>query len=250
MKKVKIFFSVLLSVILFSSVIVYADNITKMIQVTYRNISIQVNGKQIQSDKEPFIYQGSVFAPIRTIGEAVDKNVEWDNNTNQVNITDKESNFLSFPLHKIGEKVTKLSYSLTIKKVYTGKKDKLGTEFNIPEEVLFIDIDLEIEADRPKYLQGGRPFTLWDENGNLLANLDERYLNSLCFPPHYVSPDRAYLYYIMKENLTNKRVILVFYPIDAYSGENSDEINVFMAFDLGKIEKKYIRHDDLNDAIK
>ena len=54
----------------------------------------------------------------------------------------------------------------------------------------------------------------------------------------------------MKENLTNKRVILVFYPIDAYSGENSDEINVFMAFDLGKIEKKYIRHDDLNDAIK
>jgi len=122
MKKVKIFFSVLLLIFVFSSVIVYADNITKMIQVTYRNISILVNGKQIQSDKEPFIYQGSVFAPIRTIGEAVNKKVEWDNEKNQVNITDKEPASLCFPIHKIGEKVIAYPYAITLKRVIMGKK--------------------------------------------------------------------------------------------------------------------------------
>jgi hypothetical protein len=94
MNKLKVFFSVLLSMILFSSVYVYAENITKMIQVTYRNISILVNGKQIQSDKEPFIFQGSVFVPIRTIGEAVNKKVEWDNEKNKINIFEPTSEFV------------------------------------------------------------------------------------------------------------------------------------------------------------
>ncbi|MDD4663905.1 MAG: copper amine oxidase N-terminal domain-containing protein, partial [Caldisericia bacterium] len=176
MKKLKIFFSFLLSVIFFSSVIVYGDNIIKTIQVAYRNLSIQVNGKIIQSEQEPFIYEGRTFAPLRTIAEAVNKNVEWDNEKNQVNITDKEPASLCFPIHKIGERVEKFPFALTITKIYTGKKDKHGTSFIFPEELLFVDLIIENESTQYKYLQGMRPFSIWDDKGNLLAILNENYL--------------------------------------------------------------------------
>lgn len=61
---------------------------TEKIQVTYRNISIQVNGKIIPSDQEPFLFGGRTFVPLRTIGEALNKKVDWDSTINQVIITD------------------------------------------------------------------------------------------------------------------------------------------------------------------
>jgi len=236
MKKVKIFFSVLLLIFVFSSVIVYADNITKMIQVTYRNISILVNGKQIQSDKEPFIFQGSVFAPIRTIGEAVNKKVEWDNEENQVNITDKEPASLCFPIHKIGERVEKFPFALTITKIYTGKKDKHGTSFIFPEELLFVDLIIENESTQYKYFQGMRPFSIWDDKGNLLAILNENYLNSLVFPSNSVSDKSGYLWCKIDENIKNKKLIVVFYPINSIEPDTAEEANIFIAIDIGKIE--------------
>jgi hypothetical protein len=89
MKKANIFLLILLSLFIFTTVTVYGDNITKTIQVTYRNISILANGKQIQSEQEPFIYQGHTFIPLKTIGEALNKKVDWDNTKNQVIITDQ-----------------------------------------------------------------------------------------------------------------------------------------------------------------
>jgi len=88
MKKGKIVFAVFLSFVILGSAYVYGENIGKSIQVTYRNISILVNGKIVPSEQEPFIYQGRTFVPLRTIGEAVNKKVEWDNIKNQVTITD------------------------------------------------------------------------------------------------------------------------------------------------------------------
>lgn len=80
-----------LSFLLLTSAYVYGENIVKSIQVTYRNISIQVNGKLLPSEQEPFIYQGRTFVPLRTIGEAVNKTVEWNNTKNQIKILDPVS---------------------------------------------------------------------------------------------------------------------------------------------------------------
>lgn len=236
MKKRLLISIVVISIVFNVISFVYADNITKFIQVTYRNISILVNGKKINSEKEPFIYQGSVFAPIRTIGEAVNKKVEWDNKTNQVNITDKEPASLCFPIHKIGERVEKFPFALTITKIYTGKKDKHGTSFIFPEELLFVDLIIENESTQYKYFQGMRPFSIWDDKGNLLAILNENYLNSLVFPSNSVSDKSGYLWCKIDENIKNKRLILIFYPIDSIKPDIAEEANVFIAIDIGKIE--------------
>jgi hypothetical protein len=92
MKTLKFVFAVFLSIIAIGSALVYGENIVKTIQVTYRNISIQVNGKMVPSEQEPFIYQGRTFVPLRTIGEALGKTVEWDNGKNQVVINDAVDN--------------------------------------------------------------------------------------------------------------------------------------------------------------
>jgi len=93
MKKFKNVSAIVLSFLLLTSAVVFGATITKSIQVTYRNISILVNGKEVPSEQEPFIYQGRTYIPLRTIGEAVNKKVDWDNVKNQVVISDPVSNF-------------------------------------------------------------------------------------------------------------------------------------------------------------
>ena len=48
------------------------------IPVMFSNIKIVVDGKELKTDKEPFIYEGTTYLPVRAVGEAVGKNVTWD----------------------------------------------------------------------------------------------------------------------------------------------------------------------------
>jgi plastocyanin len=89
-----------------SMVWVYGEAITKSIQVTYKNITIKVNGKLVSSEQEPFIYGGRTFVPLRTIGEALNKKVDWDNQNNQVVITDIQA-----PAEKITQNISIKSFA-------------------------------------------------------------------------------------------------------------------------------------------
>lgn len=87
MIRLKVVFVFFLSFIfLGSTIFVYGENTLKNIQVAYRNIKIQVDGKQIVSEQEPFIYQGHTYVPLRTIGNIFNKKVEWNNTKNLVEI--------------------------------------------------------------------------------------------------------------------------------------------------------------------
>lgn len=63
----------------------------RTIQVGYRDIKINVNGKRIYPDVEPFIYNGRTFVPIRVVSEALNKTVIWNGNTNTIDINDKQA---------------------------------------------------------------------------------------------------------------------------------------------------------------
>lgn len=160
MKKLKIFFSVLLSVIIFSSAVVFADNITKMIQVTYRNIAILVDGKPIPSEQEPFIYQGRTFVPLRTIGEAVNKKVEWDNEKNQIHITEKFSSLrpLLVPAYAIGEHIVKDNFALTVNSVKKGVSRH--------KKALIVDCTYENTGTKREFFIASLHISVFDANGN------------------------------------------------------------------------------------
>jgi len=72
--------------IVFSVALVEASTGSKQIEVDYRDISILVNGEEIPSDVEPFVFEGRTFVPIRFIAEALRQNVSWDQEKYQVRV--------------------------------------------------------------------------------------------------------------------------------------------------------------------
>jgi len=69
-----------------------AKNLSKTIDVTYKDIKIYVDGEIIiPTDAsgrvvEPFIYEGTTYLPVRAVSEALGKTVEWDSTSNSVYI--------------------------------------------------------------------------------------------------------------------------------------------------------------------
>ncbi|MDI6868249.1 MAG: protease inhibitor I42 family protein [Coprothermobacterota bacterium] len=79
---------ILLVAMIAGTALVEASTGNRQIEVAYRDISILVNGNQISSDAEPFIFDGRTFVPIRFISEALGKNVTWDQSKYEVRIAD------------------------------------------------------------------------------------------------------------------------------------------------------------------
>lgn len=68
----------------------YAKVANMDIPVMFHNIKIVVDGKELQTDKEPFIYEGTTYLPVRAVGEAVGKQVAWDAATKTVVLGETE----------------------------------------------------------------------------------------------------------------------------------------------------------------
>lgn len=62
--------------------------LSRSIDVTYRNISVRVDGQTIQSDTEPFIVNatGRTVVPARALAEALGASVGWDESTSTVQV--------------------------------------------------------------------------------------------------------------------------------------------------------------------
>lgn len=51
---------------------------TNYIEAVYKDIRIVVDGKEVHTDTEPFISEGTTYLPVRAVAEALDKPVYWD----------------------------------------------------------------------------------------------------------------------------------------------------------------------------
>lgn len=68
----------------------YAKVANMDIPVMFNNIKIVVDGKELQTDKEPFIYEGTTYLPVRAVGEAVGESVTWDASSKTVILGETE----------------------------------------------------------------------------------------------------------------------------------------------------------------
>lgn len=77
-----------------TSGVALADNIQETIRAVYMNIKLVVDGEEIiPKDEngnvvEPFIYNGTTYLPVRAVGKAFNKDVNWDGDTATVYIGD------------------------------------------------------------------------------------------------------------------------------------------------------------------
>jgi len=88
----KIILIILVVALFLTSVnIILASSGNKTITITYRNISIYINGVKKVPSNEPFIYNSSTYVPLRFVSEALDKEVKWDGTNNRIDINDKSA---------------------------------------------------------------------------------------------------------------------------------------------------------------
>jgi hypothetical protein len=70
----------------------YASSYMTTIEVSIEPITIKYNSKEIKPLDETlpasFIYNGTTYVPLRFIGKAVDKEIQWDVKTRTIGITD------------------------------------------------------------------------------------------------------------------------------------------------------------------
>lgn len=66
---------------------VFATDIQKNVTAAYKNIKIFINGTEIApadangKPVEPFIVDGTIYLPLRSVGKAFEKSVKWDGST-------------------------------------------------------------------------------------------------------------------------------------------------------------------------
>lgn len=89
-KELRIFALGIFAGALISGTVSFAVTGTSVIEAVYNNIVINIDGKNITpkdangNKTEPFIYNGTTYLPVRAVGEALGKTVEWDSETNTV----------------------------------------------------------------------------------------------------------------------------------------------------------------------
>ncbi|MEG2008623.1 MAG: stalk domain-containing protein, partial [Oscillospiraceae bacterium] len=77
-----------------------ASKATKTIEITYRDIKISIDGKQITpkdasgNTVEPFIYNGTTYLPIRAVASALGVEVGWDGDTSTAYLGKQPENLL------------------------------------------------------------------------------------------------------------------------------------------------------------
>lgn len=108
----------------------FAENGVKGIEAYYKNIKVKINGVTKESEKEPFIVDGSTYVPLRFISEAFNKDVNWDGKTNTVLITDKKETANNFTV-KVNKTLEQNGIKLTLNTIVVDEK---GSKLNFTLE--------------------------------------------------------------------------------------------------------------------
>lgn len=166
-----------LAIILILSTVVIASSRVANIKVVYDNIKIVVDGKEVHfgSDSEgkkiePFIYNGTTYLPVRAVGEAVGKEVSWDQSSKTV--------FLG-----------------------SAAVNNNFTQVNTEEKDLVNTLNAFNETSRVHVYKSGKnkgiELNLWDDtDSHVNYNLDGKYTNISCLVGVENASKKGYLKFI------------------------------------------------------
>ena len=97
----------------------FAAGVWENIPVLRNDIKVIVNGEEITADN--FLYNDTTYLPLRAIGEALDKDVQYDEQTNTAIINEKGDSELTENINKYTPPDFMLENEDYIRKDYNGK---------------------------------------------------------------------------------------------------------------------------------
>ena len=128
-----------LAIIFALSTVVLASARLVNIKVAYDNIKVVVDGREVQfgvdstgKKIEPFIYNGTTYLPIRAVGEALGKQVQWDQNTKTAFLGDGQviTGESQKVLTEVMPPFTKSKVTVTTKNDTRNEIDLAGKKYN------------------------------------------------------------------------------------------------------------------------
>lgn len=107
-----------------------AKNIETSINVAFRNIKIYADGNLVNTSdsNEAFIYNGTTYLPVRAVGEAFNKAVDWDGSTSSMYIGTKP--FISAQPTVLLEDLDYFTKTAITKELDSNGKDNTGIVHN------------------------------------------------------------------------------------------------------------------------
>jgi len=107
---------VILTLIIMTAVPAFARVAQETITVNFNNIRIAVDGRQVQTEYEPFIFQGRTYLPVRDVADAMGFDVTWDNATNTVHLRSRTNTNAvpNYPPHQSGQQQGSITIPDTI----------------------------------------------------------------------------------------------------------------------------------------
>jgi uncharacterized protein YukE len=85
MKKKLMLLTIAFGVLTFGGV-AWANGQYRTIEVFFERIHVALNGQESELSKDSIIYDGSVYVPLRSVGEMLDAEVSWDNENRTVHL--------------------------------------------------------------------------------------------------------------------------------------------------------------------
>ncbi|MCL2387585.1 MAG: stalk domain-containing protein [Defluviitaleaceae bacterium] len=82
---------IILTFVVTTSLPVFARVAQETITVNFNNIRIAVNGQHVQTEFEPFVFQGRTYLPVRDVANAMGFDVTWEDATNTVHLTERNN---------------------------------------------------------------------------------------------------------------------------------------------------------------
>ncbi len=88
-KRVKdVIIGFIIGCMLMTTIPALADTVLQKIDVVMNGVNVEIDGKKI--DSSSILYNGSTYLPLRTVAEAVGKDVNWNQDTMTASIVDED----------------------------------------------------------------------------------------------------------------------------------------------------------------
>ncbi|HEY0827402.1 MAG TPA: stalk domain-containing protein [Bacilli bacterium] len=78
--------AVITLLLLISSGVVWAEGRYKTIEVFFERVQIIINGQYVALSKDSLFYNGTIYIPLKNLGELMGANVLWESSTRSVNL--------------------------------------------------------------------------------------------------------------------------------------------------------------------
>ena len=148
---------------LMTTSVAFASKKEQALKCNFRDIKIKKNGQMLNVTREPFIYDGTTFLPLRDVSEGLGLTVGWDDVTSTISLSGGSSSDTETLQHDLRNKdvmIQQLQNQINflkdendkLKKELKDEKDKEDEDEDDDDDVK--DLKNDLEKDYEEYTKG------------------------------------------------------------------------------------------------